>query len=116
MAALTAIALAVSAATAVGSYAQQRKAAKQQRLDANKAAEAARLEAQSNQMAADAANARERSAATVRQNEALAAEEAAQSADVTAAEESPVNRKRRVQAQFNVGDAGASSSTGSIRV
>lgn len=118
MAALTAIALAVSAAAAVGGYAQQRKAAKQQRIEADRAALATSLEAQANQMAQDSANKREQASATVKQNEQLAAQEASQAADATVEDvESTNQRRRRVQAQFNVAGSGANqATTGSIRV
>lgn len=117
MAALTTIATVVGAAVAVGGYVQNSKAAKAQKRAGEEAKIAAAADAAANRQAADAAVRREQVASAVKQNEQLAAEQMAVTPDVTvAAPESPQNRLRRVQAQFNVDAGGASQNAGSIRV
>lgn len=116
MAALTTIAAIAGTAIAAGSYVQQTKAAKVQRQEADNAKVASGFEAQANQQAASAVVARDKAAATVKANEALAASELAVTPEVTvAAEENNLTRKRRVQAQFDI-TGPATSGAGSIRV
>lgn len=117
MAALTTIALAVGAAAAVGSYATQRSSAKKQERAAEEARLAATFDTQANNNAAMAAVARDKAAKDAAANQALAAEQLDDTPDVTVdpAENNNV-RRRRVQAQFNVADGGASASAGSLRI
>lgn len=109
------VAYGVAAAAAVGSYAEQKKANKQAKQAADNAAIAAAAETAGDLQAATQAQRREKLAAERAAAEKLAAEQLTQNAEVTVGDDNAANRRRRVQAAFNVGEGGASAA-GSIRV
>lgn len=117
MAALTTIALAVGAAAAVGSYATQKAAAKRQERQAEEQKLQAQFDSDAvNQQAVNETE-REKAAAAAEEAQRLASEQMDDTVDVSInPNESTTVRRKRVQAQFNVADGGASSGAGSLRV
>lgn len=117
MAALTTIALVAGTAIAAGSYATQRKQAKEAKSAAKDARISDNLTAQANAEAAASAIRRDQAATAAEQASQEQADNLAKEVDVTTDSDENSNvRRRRVQAQFNVAAGGASDSSGSIRL